>query len=306
MPGSVEALHTEFFNALVAVLPQLDHLHYGLSDPDDRAIWGAPRRLAQGPASLFERLIRLGDVQSLPPGAVAVDVGCGLAASGVQLARRFGLVVEGINLTEAQVPLARARVAAAGLSAQVRVHHADGRAMPLPDSCADLALLVECAFHVPDKDRLMAEIARVLKPGGRLLVADQERVGPPLEVMGMFFFGAEGTLARAGEAAGLSLTAQEDVSAEIAAWMSDYARAGDYPARLGLAAWACVGGRPGAAAAFLRGSRRFDTLIRAELAARGAQERFAESPIRRLREHTAQELRDGVSRYVLQRYTRLG
>lgn len=103
MPGSVEALHTEFFNALVAVLPQLDHLHYGLSDPGDRSIWGAPRRLAQGPASLFERLIRLGDVQSLPPGAVAVDVGCGLAASGVQLARRFGLVVEGINLTEAQV-----------------------------------------------------------------------------------------------------------------------------------------------------------------------------------------------------------
>ncbi|MCK6520178.1 methyltransferase domain-containing protein [Myxococcota bacterium] len=305
MPGSVEALHAEFFNALVAVLPQLDHLHYGLSDPADRSIFGAPRRLARGPAALFDRLMRLGDIEGLLRGAVAVDVGCGLAASGVQLARRYGLVVEGVNITEAQVPLARARVAAAGLSDQVRVHHADGRAMPLPDACADLVMLVECAFHVPDKDRLMVEIARVLKPGGRLLVADQERVGPPLEVMGMFFFGAEGTLARAGAEAGLRLITQEDVSAEIAAWMLDYARAGDYPARLGLAAWAALRGRPGAAAAFWRGSQRFEALIREELRARGGQDRLGESPIRRLREHTARELRDGESRYVLQRYERV-
>lgn len=51
---------------------------------------------------------------------------------------------------------------------------AKGEALPLPDRSADAVLLVEVLHHVPDDRAVLAEVARVLRPGGRALIEESE------------------------------------------------------------------------------------------------------------------------------------
>jgi SAM-dependent methyltransferase len=97
-----------------------------------------------------------------------VPAGCGLA---VDLAAGTGLFTRALLGRAGQVtavePDARMRAVLAQQSPQVRVLAGRGEEMPLPDGCAD-ALFVSTAWHWLDPDRAVPEIARVLRPGGRL------------------------------------------------------------------------------------------------------------------------------------------
>src|SRR5215469_4085258 len=97
-----------------------------------------------------------------------VPVGCGLA---VDLAAGTGLFTRALAGRAAQVvaiePDRRMRAVLARQSPQVRVLEGWGEEMPLPDGCAD-AVFVSTAWHWLDPARAVPEIARVLRPGGRL------------------------------------------------------------------------------------------------------------------------------------------
>ena len=97
-----------------------------------------------------------------------VPAGCGLA---VDLAAGTGLFTRALLGRARQVtavePDARMRAVLAQQSPQVRVLAGRGEEMPLPDGCAD-ALFVSTAWHWLDPERAVPEIARVLRPGGRL------------------------------------------------------------------------------------------------------------------------------------------
>lgn len=115
---------------------------------------------------------RLADHLHLQPNGRVVDVASGPGATAQLLALEYGVEVDGVDLAESIVHQARRRVDDAGLSDRVRFHVGEAEHLPLHDGSADAAIS-ECAFCTfPDKPSAAAEFARVLRPGGRLGLAD--------------------------------------------------------------------------------------------------------------------------------------
>src|ERR1700732_1332404 len=77
----------------------------------------------------------------------------------------------GIEMTEAMRDRALACAALSGLT-NVEVHLADATALPLPDASVDVVISNGVLNLVPEKEKAFAEIRRILRPGGRLQLAD--------------------------------------------------------------------------------------------------------------------------------------
>jgi SAM-dependent methyltransferase len=106
------------------------------------------------------------------PGERVLDAGCGDGAYSIACAERGARVI-GIDLSAQMLVGARERSAARGLApAWCR---ADVTALPFPDASFDLALAVTLLCLVPDARRAVRELARVLVPGGRLVVGELHR-----------------------------------------------------------------------------------------------------------------------------------
>jgi arsenite methyltransferase len=120
-----------------------------------------------------ERLtLRLAELAQLAPGQRVVDVACGTGATALLLARELGAEVVGVDLGARTIERAQREVRAAGLADRARFVHGDAEALPLADASFDLALS-ECSLCTfPDKQRAVSEMARVLRPGGTIAVAD--------------------------------------------------------------------------------------------------------------------------------------
>lgn len=104
-----------------------------------------------------------------------VDLGCGVAASLCYLAERVPIIGTGVTLSPVQVRLAAQRIRDAGLSDRVRCIEGDFTALPSDIGQADLAYAVESFVHGPSPQRFFAESARILRPGGVLMLCDDVR-----------------------------------------------------------------------------------------------------------------------------------
>lgn len=96
-------------------------------------------------------------------GRRVLDLGCAGGFMAEALASR-GAEVTGIDPAEAAIAAARAHAQAAGRS--IRYDVGVGEALPYPDASFDSVVCVDVLEHVQDLDRVLAEVARVLRPGG--------------------------------------------------------------------------------------------------------------------------------------------
>ena len=107
------------------------------------------------------------------PGAVVLDLGCGAGTDlliAAQMTGPTGRVI-GVDMTSAMLDRARASADAMGLD-NVAVHEALIESLPLADASVDAVISNGVIDLVPDKDAVLDEIDRVLRPGGRLQLAD--------------------------------------------------------------------------------------------------------------------------------------
>lgn len=101
-----------------------------------------------------------------------LDVCCGLGGPSRYLAQKYGCRVTGIDLTESRVEGAKRLTAMVGLDDNVTFQTGNALDLPFGDRTFDAVISQEAFCHIPDKDRLVAQCARVLKPGGRLAFTD--------------------------------------------------------------------------------------------------------------------------------------
>src|SRR5215213_6964251 len=111
---------------------------------------------------------RAADLAALPPGGRALDVACGTGDLAIELARRVGPsgTVVGSDFSEAMLERARAK------SAAVRWEWANALQLPYADGEFDAATVGFGARNFSDLDRGLAEMARVVRPGGRVVVLE--------------------------------------------------------------------------------------------------------------------------------------
>lgn len=128
---------------------------------------------------LHERLLAPGEswhawsrmvMALLPPMERAVDLGCGSGILSAELARVCGEVV-GVDISPRALAAARAHVERTGLT-NVRFLEGDMTRLELSDGCCDVAVLSQTLHHLPDPTAGLKVAARLLKPGGRLILME--------------------------------------------------------------------------------------------------------------------------------------
>jgi SAM-dependent methyltransferase len=110
---------------------------------------------------------------SVEPGAVVLDLGCGAGTDlliAAQMAGPHGRAI-GVDMTPAMLERAAASASEMRLS-NVALHETLIESLPLPDASVDVVISNGVIDLVPDKDAVFDEIDRVLRPGGRLQLAD--------------------------------------------------------------------------------------------------------------------------------------
>ena len=132
--------------------------------------------LAEVPEAALESFAGTGNPFSLGPirpGERVVDVGSGTGTDSLiaaQMVAPDGQVV-GVDMTPSMLKKAR-RAAAETDFENVQFRHGYGEALPVEESWADVVISNGVLNLMPDKEAALEEMARVLKPGGRLQIAD--------------------------------------------------------------------------------------------------------------------------------------
>lgn len=128
------------------------------------------------PAGMWESFTGAGNPQAFvdaQPGETLLDLGCGAGLDLYLYAQKVGPTgnLIGLDLSEPMLSKARVNLASLGIS-NVTWLHAPADAIPLPDNSLDLVTANGIYNLSPDKDAVMREVSRVLKPGGRTIFAE--------------------------------------------------------------------------------------------------------------------------------------
>jgi len=110
-------------------------------------------------------------------GEAVLDVASGTAGVALQLAERTDARIVGVDLTEQMLRQGQRRVAAAGAGGRIRLVAGRAEQLPFPDRAFDAMTFTYLLRYVQDPQATLAELARVVRPGGK--VASLEFLRPP-------------------------------------------------------------------------------------------------------------------------------
>jgi demethylmenaquinone methyltransferase / 2-methoxy-6-polyprenyl-1,4-benzoquinol methylase len=102
------------------------------------------------------------------PGETVLDVACGTASVALELVQRHGCTVVGVDQSPDMLAAGRRRVAAAGLDDRISLIEARAEALPFADASFDALTFTYLLRYVDDVGATLRELARVVRPGGRI------------------------------------------------------------------------------------------------------------------------------------------
>ena len=161
----------------------------------------------------------------LSPGKVLLDVACGAGGPAVRIAAKTGCSVVGIDVHEQAVSTACSLAIQRGLSGRAEFWVVDAaQQLPFSEASFDAITCIDAVNHFSDRPRVIAEWARLLNVGGRLLFTDPITLTGPLtnaEVAvrssaGFYLFVPHGYDERVISQCGLQLLVTEDLTANMA------------------------------------------------------------------------------------------
>lgn len=132
------------------------------------ALWGEGFLSPGGPEEVA-RVLEGHDIA----GRSVLDIGCGAGGIDIALVARHGAgYVTGLDVEDSVLSHARGLIAKAGLSGRIGLVKAAPGPLPFPPGTFDVVFSKDSIIHIPDKSALMAEVFRILKPGGWFIASD--------------------------------------------------------------------------------------------------------------------------------------
>jgi len=140
-----------------------EDIHVGLYQSADEPIRDASRR------TVDYLIDRLGDAK---PDDTVLDIGAGYGGAARRMVDRLGCKVICLNLSEAENNRNREMNKAAGVDDKITVIDGSFEDIPLEDNSVEFAWSQDAILHAGDRAKVLAEVDRVLKPGGRFVFTD--------------------------------------------------------------------------------------------------------------------------------------
>jgi ubiquinone/menaquinone biosynthesis C-methylase UbiE len=142
-----------------------------LAVPEIHEEWSARYRVDENEALFDAAFDRILDLFGAPAGATILDAGCGTGSHTARLARR-GFSVQAIDFSDHALEHARRNLQGQGFDDRVAFRQADLLDLPFPDGEFEYAVCWGVLLHVPDVERAVTELARVIAPGGMLAISE--------------------------------------------------------------------------------------------------------------------------------------
>ena len=116
----------------------------------------------------FDYFIR---ILNVPKGSLFLDVGCGSCTHSIRLAKR-GFYIHAIDISNIILETAKRQIRAFDLQEKIKLQRANLLSLPFEDQTFDYILCWGVLMHIPDIEKAISELGRVLKKGGKIIISE--------------------------------------------------------------------------------------------------------------------------------------